>query len=162
MALLPPPSVIMPMVTVDWVAASGFSVDAAAAPAEPTPAPTTVADRVAVVMAATPSRLRPAALAFALPRRRSPDRLIAPAVSTVPPWGSGGGNCAHEAAPSPPEVATKEDTVYRLRWSTYCNIRGNCGQERFTFLTRRDVDEGSSAAPLLRRSASERRAGTPG
>src|SRR5580698_9069786 len=107
MALLPPPSVIMPMVTVDWVAASGFSAVAAAAPAVPTPTPTTVADKVAVVMEAIPSMLRPTALAFVLPRRCSPDRLIAPAVSTVPPWGSGGGNCAHEAAPSPRKLRQK-------------------------------------------------------
>ena len=45
MALLPPPSMIMPMVTADWVAGSGVS-PAVAAPATPAPMPTDVADKV--------------------------------------------------------------------------------------------------------------------
>jgi hypothetical protein len=62
-------------------------------------------------MAATPSMLRPMVLAL-LPPRRSPDRPIAPVVSTVPPWGSGGAKCARPALASPPDATAKRG--YRL------------------------------------------------
>jgi hypothetical protein len=142
--------VIMPIVTADWVAASGVSPDAAA-PAVPTPTPTTVADKVAVVMAATPSRLRPTALAFVLPRLRSPDRPIAPDVSTVPSLRIRGRKCARSAAASPPGAATIEDTVYRFRPSTYCNIRRKGWQDRLTF-SGSECRPASIAAPLLVRA----------
>src|ERR1700723_2389898 len=104
---------MMPIVTADCVAGSGVSADAA--PALPTPTPTTVADKDATVIAATPSMLRPMTLGLAavlVPPRRVADRPIEPDVSTVPPWGSGGAKCARSALASPPDATAKRG--YRL------------------------------------------------